>query len=458
MTDPPLSHVPMPLSGWGRYPVEDGYVIRPESMSTVKAVVQERQSAHILARGKGRSYGDASFAAGADHLLTERMNRMLAFDQDSGLLVCEAGLTLEEILETFVPRGWFPPVTPGTKFVTVGGAFACDVHGKNHHKDGSFSNFVNWVKLLTANGEVVIASRSENESLFHATAGGMGLTGIILELGLRLTAIQTSFVGVKKIKTRSLEDTFEQMEALDKNHQYSVSWLDCLVTGKSMGRSILMLGDHAALDDLSAAQKPERLALAGSRTVTAPGVMPDWLLNRLTMKSFNALYYWLNSADQDTRLMTYDSFFYPLDCIAGWNKLYGRRGFTQYQFVLPLESSREGIRKILSFSSGAGMGSFLTVLKRLGAQEGPLAFPLSGYTLTLDLPVRPGLADFIAMLDRIVIEHGGRVYLAKDAFLTAESFRAMYRRFPEWLSVKRRVDPQNLFTSRLSQRLKMNED
>lgn len=447
------SNLETPLSGWGRYPVVKSYLQRPEKVSSFTTILQESGKNPLIARGLGRSYGDAALNAKGNTVLTQRLNRMVAFDQQTGILRCEAGVTMKEILATFVPRGWFPAVTPGTKFVTVGGAVAFDVHGKNHHRDGTFSRHLRSLKLILASGETVQCSRQENRELFWATVGGMGLTGIITEAEFALHPIQTAYIKSHNIKAKNLDEAFALFDEYEPQYQYSVAWIDCLASGKSLGRSILMFGNHAAREDIPLKQQPEPLHLKPKPNLKVPFDLPAGILNRYTMSIFNTLYYGKMRSKEVKSVIDYDSFFYPLDFIQNWNRLYGKQGYVQYQWVLPTEVSREALYRMLQLCSQTGWGSFLAVLKRLGSQEGWLSFPMAGYTLALDMPIRKGLWEFLRKLDKLVIEYGGRVYLAKDARLSAEAFRSMYPNFPHWLSVKERVDPHNRFSSALSQRL-----
>lgn len=450
-----LSALETNLCGWGRYPVIKSYLQRPEKISSLIKILCESGETSVLARGLGRSYGDAALNAKGNTILTERLNRMLAFDEQTGILRCEAGVTMKEILETFVRRGWFPAVIPGTKFVTVGGAIAFDVHGKNHHLDGAFSRHLHSLKLLLASGEAVECSRERNSDLFWATVGGMGLTGIITEAEFTLRRIPTAYIKTHNIKAKNLDEAFALFEQFEPQYQYSVAWIDCLASGKSLGRSVLMFGNHATLGELSLKQQANPLEIKSKGSFKVPFDLPAGLLNRYTMSAFNALY----SAKQGSRevrsVSDYDSFFYPLDFLWDWNRLYGKRGFIQYQCVLPTEVSREALTRILQLCSQKGWGSFLAVLKRLGPEDGWLSFPTEGYTLALDMPVKPGLDRFLYQLDELVIQYGGRVYLAKDARLSAEAFRAMYPKFPQWLEVKSKIDPENRFSSALSERLQI---
>jgi FAD/FMN-containing dehydrogenase len=405
----------------------------------------------FIARGLGRSYGDAALNADAGVIVHDRLARFLAFDPVTGELSCEAGVSMADIIETWLPRGWFPPVTPGTKFVTVGGAIAADVHGKNHHRDGTLASFVRELTLLTADGETLRCSRDERPDAFWATVGGMGLTGMILDARLRLRPVESAWMRVDYRKARDLDETLAVFAASDAGSPYSVAWIDCLARGRAMGRAVIMHGDHATAADVRAAgREPSARA---RRAIAVPCDVPGALLNPLTMRLFNTVYY---AAHRDARgrLVEMERFFYPLDGVAQWNRLYGRRGFVQYQVVFPTDASHRALVALLERLSASGRPSFLAVLKRLGpANAGMLSFPREGYTLALDLPVRPGLVTFLGRLDQLVLDHGGRVYLAKDATATAAAVRVMYPRLDEFRAVKARLDPRGVVSSSLARRV-----
>ncbi len=446
-----ISCVKKPMYGWGKYPVLDQEVQRPEKKSTFCRAVDDNR--HVLARGAGRSYGDAALSPAGSVVLTERLNRFLAFNAQTGVLRCEAGVSMREILDVFVPRGWFPAVAPGTKFVTVGGAVAFDVHGKNHIHDGAFSRHLSSFQLTLASGETVECSREKNADLFWATIGGMGLTGFISEVEFTLRPIQTAYICSHSFKAKNLDDAIALFTQYESQYQYSAAWIDCLASGHSLGRSIITFGNHAKPSDLSVAQRSNPLMIQPKRPFTVPIDFPTGILNRYTMAAFNHLYYSRQRRRSVESIVDYDSFFYPLDVILDWNRIYGKRGFVQHQCAIPIETSKDALTQILQFSSKKGWGSFLAVLKRLGSQEGWMSFPIDGYTLALDIPIQPGLWKYLNQLDQIVIEHGGRVYLAKDARVEPDAFRKMYPSFPKWLEVKSRVDPHNRFSSSLSERL-----
>jgi FAD/FMN-containing dehydrogenase len=439
------------LSGWGRTPLVDCAVYRPESLRAAEALVVSDEQPYLIARGLGRSYGDAAVNDGGGVVLATRLNRMLSFDADEGIVTCESGVGLDELLDAFMPRGWFLPVTPGTKFVTVGGAIANDVHGKNHHRDGVFSDFVSWFDLLLADGSVLHCSRDENADAFWATVGGAGLTGIILGVQLRLLRVESAYMKIDFKRCKDFDDVLAALAESDERYRYSVSWVDVLARGAHLGRSFLANADHASIGDLSKnIQHP--LATRSSRKLAVPFEFPSWAINPLSIRIFNEATYRTHPS-QDGKIVSYDSYFYPLDRIHNWNRVYGKRGFTQYQAVFPMDQA-EGIREMLEKLSASSLGSYLSVLKRMGPQgNGLLSFPFEGYTLTLDLPFRKGTEPLFDELDRLVLDRGGRLYLAKDVTTKAEVFQAMYPRLDEFREIKAKLDPNGRFSSRQSRRL-----
>lgn len=440
----------MPLAGWGRYPVVDSTVRRPERFHQLGV-----NESPLIARGLGRSYGDASLNTHGETLLMERLNRCLEFDHGTGILRAEAGLALAEILDAFVPKGWFVPVTPGTKFATLGGCVACDVHGKNHHQDGTFSKYVREIELLVADGSRRKVTPESDPDLFWATVGGLGLTGIITEVTLQLKKISTAYMRVQHRVAKDLDTVMDLLDTPHKEDQYSVAWIDCLAKGKDLGRSIVMTGHHAADDELPKKVK-HPLEIKSRLQLSVPCNCPQFVLNPFTVKAFNGLYYWFEGQKEAPFTVDYDRYFYPLDAVHNWNLIYGKRGFLQYQFVLPSETASEGLRETLAELSKSRRASFLAVLKKFGPQgSGMLSFPHEGYTLALDIANDEGLLPFLDTLDEQVLKHRGRVYLAKDARLSSASLRTMYPRLDEFLAVKKRVDPNNTFSSDLARRLEM---
>lgn len=440
------------LAGWGRFPVQKCRVARPEKQSDLRSALLADEVETVIARGLGRSYGDASLNEGSGVVMTERLGRLLDFDAESGVLHAEGGASFADILETFVPRGWFLPVTPGTKFVTLGGAIACDVHGKNHHRDGCLSEFVEEFELMSASGEILHCSKRKNKRAFWATVGGLGLTGAIVSAKLRLKPIETAFIHASYTRTAGLDETLDEFTR-DADVTYSVAWIDCLAAGSNLGRSVVIRGEHATRADLdSEPGRGRALRYQPQQKAGVPFDFPDFALNPLSVKAFNSLYYATHRATQS--LVPLEPFFWPLDAVADWNRIYGARGFVQYQFVLPFESSRAGLQQILEKVSASSRASFLAVLKSFGpTNPAPLDFPLPGHTLALDLPAAPGVVEFCRELDRLVLDHGGRCYLAKDSTLDAATVREMYPRLDEWEKTRHELDPQNRFQSSLSRRL-----
>jgi len=433
------------VGGWGRHPVRPGRLTRPERL------IVPAGGSPLLPRGLGRAYGDAAVPASPRELVIEtaRADRILDFDAASGLLTCEAGLSLAEILRVFLPRGWFPPVTPGTKFVTVGGCVACDVHGKNHHRDGSFGEFVEGVRLRTADGNLVVCGPSRERELFLATVGGMGLTGLIVEVTFRLRRVESPWVLLETEAASGLDQMLERQRASAGDWPYTVGWIDCLARGKALGRGVLMRGRHASRDEVGGRVPRARPSFR------VPGDAPEWLLNPVFMRLFNRLYHSRHGAMHEPRLVSYEQFFYPLDVLRDWNRLYGRRGFVQYQCALPGARGVAPARALLEKVAARGAASFLAVIKDFGpGSEAYLSFPVAGTTLSLDLPYRgPRTDELIHELNTIVVEAGGRIYLAKDAVTRAADFAVMMPRLAEWKAVRDRWDPDRRFRSAQSVRL-----
>jgi decaprenylphospho-beta-D-ribofuranose 2-oxidase len=437
------------LSGWGRFPRARCRVERPENVADINF----ENEPSVIARGAGRSYGDAALSSDGLVLFTEKLNRQHTFDEKTGLLTAEAGTTIAEILDAFVPLGWFPPVTPGTKFVTLGGCVAADVHGKNHYRAGTFGAHVDQLELILADGKTIHCSPTTNPDLFHATVGGMGLTGVITTVSFRLRRVESDRMVVQHQPAKDLAAAMALLENAAHADEYAVCWIDSLAK-RDTGRGIVISGNHAALASLPTESAVVKSSKKPPKRFTVPFNLPSSLLNPLTAGLFNRVYFQKQAFKRDPFLADLDSFFYPLDAINDWNRLYGRRGFVQYQFVLPISEALEGLRKILETTALSRVPSFLAVLKRFGA-EGPglLSFPLEGYSLSLDFPVSARLFELLRVLDEIVAKRGGRVYLAKDSCLDALTFRRMYPRFAEWQTIKKSYDHDNRFGSDLSVRL-----
>jgi FAD/FMN-containing dehydrogenase len=435
------------IANWGNYPVVES---NEESFSFPDQLQQLMDDqTPFIPRGNGRCYGDASLAKRT--ISTLKYNKILSFDTAKGIFACESGLTLDQILEVIVPKGWFLPVTPGTKFITVGGAVASDVHGKNHHIDGSFSNHILEMDITLSSKETLTCSPVMNPDLFEATCGGMGLTGIITRISFQLKKMETAFIRQKQIKAANLEELIGLFET-HQHYTYSVAWIDCLKKGAQFGRSILMLGEHALLTDLSEKQKQDPLRLPGKKQINFPFDLPSWVLNAFTVKAFNYLFYTKNFKKEINSVISYEPFFYPLDAILHWNRGYGKNGFLQYQFVLPLEA-KQGLVEILNRISDKGLGSFLAVLKVFGKQESIISFPKEGYTLALDFPVRPGLLAFLDELDLVVLRYGGRLYMSKDARMKPEVLQSGYPDLGKFKDIVRKYNPDGRIHSLQSDRL-----
>lgn len=441
---------PTELSGWGRYPRCE---CRLATLRCEDQFTGQFGTGSLIARGNGRSYGDA--ALNPDLTLSMlAMDRLLSFDPETGLLDCQAGVLLADLLSTFAPRGWFPPVVPGTAQVTVGGMIAADVHGKNHHRDGSFGNHVESLRLATGDGEVLTCSRDENPDLFRATIGGMGLTGVVLSASFRMVRIESEVLRTETLATRDLNATMETLAASDDS-RFSVAWIDGSAGGGALGRGLVSRGDFTVPDAIPA--RTLARSRSAQRQLPVPVFPVSLTLNALSVRSFNSLYNRVGTRRSGTRFAHYRSFFFPLDRILGWNRLYGRRGFVQYQCVLPTSQSPQGVRAILEHVEASGHLAYLAVLKLLGPEgEGLLSFPMPGYTLALDFPMRPGTLDLLDSLDEITTAHGGRVYLAKDARCRPDRVREGYPNLGLFSDVRSaKADATSRFSSLLSRRLQL---
>ncbi len=432
----------MQLQGWGRYPRLDAELLEPTTPEALIRQLSEDSSASLIARGAGRSYGDSSLN---DRVISSRfLDGFTSINLETGELRCSSGVTIDELLKVCIPKGLFPAVVPGTKQVSIGGAIAADIHGKNHHHDGSFCDYVDSFTIALANGETKACSRKKNKELFHATCGGMGLTGVVLEATLKLEKISSTLIKPQSIATNNLSQTLEQLE-LQNDNKFVVAWVDCLAQNESLGRGIVHSGNF---------EEDGRLDYIDRWGPSVPFNIPSLFLNHYSMSWFNGMYYWLYEKSNSDGMQSYDSFFFPLDGIKNWNRLYGRKGFLQYQFLLPEESANEGMRLILDKVSTVGKGSFLAVLKKFGkANDNLLSFPGPGLTLTLDFKVESALFPLLDELDRIVIDYGGKHYLAKDARLAESTFKTGYPNWEKFKKVKDKVDPDQRFASLQSHRI-----
>ncbi len=439
------------LSGWGRFPVVAGREAVPASWRAVQSLVAGPDP--VAPRGLGRSYGDSALPVAEGVAVTgTALDRILGFDPETGIVDCEGGVSLDLLITTFLPRGFFLPTTPGTRFVTVAGAIAADVHGKDHHRAGSFGAHVLDLTLATPDGGLVVCGPDRDAELFHATVGGMGLTGWILRASVRLKRVPSAFFRVRYRRAESLAAAMRILGAAE-DAAYTVAWIDGLAQGRHLGRSVCMLGDDAVPADLPPAWRDRPHHRPAKRTRAVPVDFPGWALSPPTVRAFNGLYY-ATHGDAD-RIVDWESFFYPLDAVRHWNRIYGRRGFAQFQALFPDATAEAGLSQVLERIGAAGAASFLAVLKRSGAAgPAPLSFLFRGWTLALDLPnTGEPLVRLLADLEGILLRHGGRIYLAKDAVCTRAAFATMYPRLGEWQAVKARIDPRCRLRTRQSDRI-----
>lgn len=430
------------LSGWGRTYLPG---IEERSEDLAKA-----SSKHVLSRGLGRSYGDASLPPPQDAraLGTTLADRILSFDEETGLLRAEAGLCLAELNRLYLSRCWFTPVTPGTKFVTLGGMVASDVHGKNHHVNGTFGKHVRSLLIRTGRGDVVHCSREENSDLFLATLGGMGLTGHILEVSVQMEKIPSPWIYSESYRISCLDELLERIKECGKEWPMTVSWVDTVARGKSMGRGILFVGRWAEAGEAPTAMPKTRPAM------DMPISLPSGLLNRFTIGNFNRAVYYSHIPRVKRGFVSPDKYFYPLDSIQHWNRLYGSRGVTQHQSVIPTESGASGIREMIEELANSGTASFLTVIKDCGEEgDGLLSFPRPGMSLALDLPIRDDSTQVIGRLNQVVTKTGGRIYLTKDGLSSRDDFSEMEPRLEAFLKVRDKWDPEGRLRSAQSERL-----
>lgn len=453
-----LTGVPMqtrrPLTGWGRTNATVAEVLEVPNHEAA-AAVKEAGPRGALVRGLGRSYGDAAQNAGGLVLRLLGSAHQAVLDTQAATVTVPAGVNLDELLRVLVPRGFFVPVTPGTRFVTIGGAIASDIHGKNHHVEGSFGNHVRSLTLLLADGSTVVVGPQQRPELFWATVGGMGLTGVILDATVGLLPIETSRMSVNTTRIPNLDALFAEMSDRDDDFRYSVAWIDPQAKGRHLGRSVLGRGDHARLDQLSQKDLAAPLAYGPKQLATVPPLVPPMgVINHATVAAFNEVWFRKAPMHREGEIQGIAAFFHPLDMVGKWNRVYGTKGMVQYQFVVPF-GQEEAMRTVIERLSASGAASFLAVLKRFGGgNEAPMSFPAPGWTLALDVPgASRGLADLLHGLDRLVLDAGGRHYFAKDGRTTAAAIRQGYPRLAEWKAVRDSVDPHGVWQSDLSRRL-----
>ncbi len=430
----------MTVHSWGNYPKTKNRAFSFDQDATLKNIINEHDE--LIPYGNGRSYGDSALSKNI--IKVKPHNFFLNFDKANGLLHLQAGVLLSEILDAFVPRGWFLKITPGTKLITVGGAIASDVHGKNHHVEGCFSECVEMFNLMLPDGEIVRCSKQENSEVFKATCGGMGLTGVILDAKISLKKINSKYIDQTTIKTRNLKETFDAFEKY-KDKPYSVAWIDCLAKGDEIGKCLLMVGDFS--DD-------GKLDYQTKKKLNIPFNFPSFVLNKLSVKAFNWLYYRTVRERISTQKVDIDTFFYPLDAIDNWNRIYGINGFTQYQFILPKATSFDGLEEILNSISNSGKGSFLAVFKLYGrANDNYLSFPMEGYSLALDFRIEKGLFELLDKLDETVLKFGGRIYLTKDVRVSRTVFEQGYPQINKFRAIRKKYKMNAKFNSLQSRRV-----
>jgi len=453
---------PTTLSGWGRTAPSAATVLERSGRNVERLAdaVKAVGPRGVIARGLGRSYGDSAQNGGGTVICLQDHPHEVVLNPRAGTATVPAGVSLDELLRAIVPRGWFVPVTPGTRFVTIGGAIASDIHGKNHHVDGSFGHSVERLSLLLASGEVVELSPTARPDLFWATVGGMGLTGIVVDATIRLIPIVTSRLAVDTDRLPDLDALLAAMAEGDEWFRYSVAWIDPMARGRHLGRGVLTRADHAPVDMVAPKQAVDPLAYDPRQRLAVPPIVPGpGVINHTTIKAFNELWYRKAPRRRVSQIMSIAGFFHPLDMVGSWNRLYGRGGFVQYQLLLPF-GQEVALRHAMERFAASGAPSFLAVLKRFGAANpAPLSFPAPGWTLAVDVPAPTrGLRALFHGLDDLVLDAGGRHYLAKDSHMTPAAVRRGYPRLGEWQAIRREVDPMGIWVSDQARRLRLLDD
>ncbi|GAA2820111.1 FAD-binding oxidoreductase [Saccharopolyspora taberi] len=443
------------LMGWARTAPTRARVLSTPDVETIARAVREADERGVIARGLGRSYGDVSQNAGGTVIDMTALNRIHDIDRDNAVVDVDAGVSLDQLMRAALPHGLWVPVLPGTRQVTIGGAIGCDIHGKNHHSHGSFGNHVLSMDLLTADGQVrTLTPDGEGSELFWATVGGVGLTGIVLRAKVKMKRTESAYFIVDADRTKDLDETLELFSnGSDMNYDYSMAWFDAISTGAKLGRSAFSRGSLAKLDELPPKLRANPLKFDAPQLLTFPDVFPNGLANKLTFSTLSEVWYRKTPKAGRGQVQNLTAFYHPLDMFGEWNRAYGSKGFLQYQFIVPFEE-HEALRRLVQRIAESGHVSFLNVLKRMGdSSRAPLSFPVPGWTITVDFPIKDGLHRFCEELDEMVLGAGGRLYFAKDSRTTPEMIQQMYPRLDEWRRIRAAVDPEGIFNSDLSRRL-----
>lgn len=432
------------FSGWGNFPVKKGKLTHVSTKDGLIEAINTNKT--VIPYGNGRSYGDNALNENMVHF--NNPINPIEFNQETGIGHINAATQIGDLIDYILPFGWFPPVVPGTKFVTIGGAIAADIHGKNHHVDGCFSQHIISFNLMLENGDVVECSKKKNHDLFKATCGGMGLTGVIINARIKMIRVGSRFIEQISFKAQNIDELFALFENYDPL-RYSVAWIDCTATGNKLGRGVLLAGEFSKNRPLNGYNTDIQSRF------NIPFFLPSWLINSLSLKIFNTLYYHLSSLNKRKKVVVdLNRFFFPLDQILNWNRIYGKLGFLQYQFVLPKENSKKGIKKILNKISESSQGPSLAVLKLFGpSNNNYLSFPTKGYTLALDFKNQTNLFPLLDKLDKIVMDNGGRVYLAKDARIKGQNFQSGYIKIKQFRKLRKLYNLNVKFQSYQSKRL-----